>query len=247
MGGLAGRSILVTGAAGGIGGAIVRRLSAEGARVVASDRDPGALARITAETGALPLAFELTSEPSVREAMAHLDDAGVGLDGLVNCAGWGGAVEQVVDVDIDVFDRVMAVNARGALLTTKHAARGMIERARGGSIVNISSQAALVSLAGHAGYGASKAAVDAIARVAALELGPHGIRVNSVNPTAVMTPMSASYWSRPEIGGPFLAQMPLGRWATEDDIAGPVAFLLGDDAAMITGVTLPVDGGYTSR
>jgi len=243
MGGLGGRSILVTGAAGGIGGAIVHRLVSEGAHVVASDRDLDSLSRISAETGATPLEFELTSETSVRDAMAHLDDLGVELTGLVNCAGSGGAVEPVGDVDVDVFDQVMSVNARGTLLTIKHAARGMIAHGRGGSIVNISSQAALVSLAGHAAYGASKAAVDAITRVAALELGPYGIRVNSVNPTAVLTPMSASYWSRPEIGEPFLSQMPLGRWATEDDIAGPVAFLLGDDAAMITGVTLQVEGG----
>ena len=85
-------------------------------------------------------------------------------------------------------------------------------------------------------YGASKAALDNITRVSALELGRHGIRVNSVNPTVVMTDMSAFYWGRPEIGGPFLDQMPLRRWATEDETAAPIVFLLGDGASMISGV-----------
>lgn len=113
--------------------------------------------------------------------------------------------------------------------------------------MNVSSQASLVGLAGHIAYGSSKAAMDNITRVSALELGEHGIRVNSVNPTVVMTPMSAWYWGRPEIEGPFLEQMPLGRWATEDEIAGPIVFLLSSDAALISGVCLPIDGGYTSR
>ena len=80
----------------------------------------------------------------------------------------------------------------------------------------------------------------------ALELGKYGIRVNSVNPTVVMTPMSAWYWGRPEIQGPFLETMPLGRWATEDEIAAPIVFLLSDGASMITGVSLPIDGGFTA-
>jgi NAD(P)-dependent dehydrogenase (short-subunit alcohol dehydrogenase family) len=122
----------------------------------------------------------------------------------------------------------------------------MIQRG-GGSIVNVSSQASLVALPGHISYGSSKAALDNITRVAALELGRHNIRVNSVNPTVVMTEMSSSYWGRPEVGPPYLEQMPLGRWATEDEIAAPISFLLSDDASMITGVALPVDGGYVCR
>ena len=98
----------------------------------------------------------------------------------------------------------------------------MIRQGNGGSIVNVSSQASLVALHGHISYGSSKAALDNITRVSALELGKHNIRVNSVNPTVVMTEMSNFYWGRPEIGGPFLEQMPLGRWATVDDVAGPI-------------------------
>jgi L-xylulose reductase len=145
-----------------------------------------------------------------------------------------------------VFDKVISINARGSLLVIKYASRSMIRLGRGGSIVNVSSQASLVALRGHISYGSSKAALDNITRVSALELGSHGIRVNSVNPTVVMTEMSAFYWGREEIGGPFLEQMPLGRWATEDEIAAPIVFLLSDDAAMITGVSLPIDGGFTS-
>ena len=104
-----------------------------------------------------------------------------------------------------VFDKVMRINTRSALLVTKHASRSMVRLGRGGAIVNVSSQAALVALPGHISYGSSKAALDNITRVSALELGPYGIRVNSVNPTVVMTPMSAGYWGQPEIAGPFLA------------------------------------------
>lgn len=200
MDSFSGRTVLVTGASGGIGGATVRRLRKEGATVLAAGRDEEALAALAEETGARPLPFELTEEDSIRTAIEGRD-----LDGVVNCGGWGGA------------------------------------------IVNVSSQASLVGLAGHIAYGSSKAAMDNITRVSALELGEHSIRVNSVNPTVVMTPMSAWYWGRPEIEGPFLEQMPLGRWATEDEIAGPIVFLLSSDAALISGVCLPIDGGYTSR
>lgn len=239
---MSGRTILVTGASGGIGGATVRQLVAAGAEVIASGRSMEGLDSLAAETGARPLPFDLESEESIRGAIEGLD-----LYGVVNCGGWGGEIASPMDTDISVFDKVISINARGTLLVTKYASREMIRLDRGGAIVNVSSQASLVALPGHISYGSSKAAVDNITRVSALELGKHGIRVNSVNPTVVMTPMSAWYWGRPDIEGPFLDQMPLGRWATEDDIAAPIVFLLGDGASMISGVSLPVDGGYTSR
>lgn len=237
-----GRTVLVTGASGGIGAATVRRLVSDGATVIASGRSVERLEKLAADTGARPLPFDLTSEDSVRDALDGLD-----LWGVVNCGGFGGEIATPQDTDISVFDTVISVNARGALLVIKHAVPSMIRANRGGAIVNVSSQAALVALAGHVSYGSSKAALDNITRVCALELGKHNIRVNSVNPTVVMTEMSAFYWGRPEVEGPFLDQMPLGRWATEDEIAAPIAFLLSDDASMITGVSLPVDGGYSSR
>ncbi|SEH85177.1 NAD(P)-dependent dehydrogenase, short-chain alcohol dehydrogenase family [Mycolicibacterium rutilum] len=236
-----GKTILVTGATGGIGAATVRRLVADGATVYAGGRNVDGLSALADETGARPVPFDLTSEDDIRDAVS-----GLALDGVVNCGGFGGEIATPQDTDIAVFDKVISINARGSLLVIKHVAPAMIGRG-GGAIVNVSSQASLVALPGHISYGSSKAAVDNITRVSALELGPHNIRVNSVNPTVVMTEMSASHWGRPDVGPPFLAQMPLGRWATEEEIAGPIVFLLSDDAAMITGVCLPVDGGYTCR
>jgi L-xylulose reductase len=233
--------ILVTGASGGIGGATVRLLVSEGAEVIAAGRNEAKLKALADETGCRTLAFDLTSEDSIRGAIGDLD-----LWGVVNCGGFGGEIATPMDTDIDVFDKVIAINARGALLVTKYAAHTMIRLGKGGAIVNVSSQASLVALKSHISYGSSKAALDNITRVSALELGPHGIRVNGVHPTVVMTEMSAFYWGRPDIGGPFLEKMPLGRWATEAEIAAPIAFLLSDGASMITGVALPIDGGFTA-
>ncbi|HEY9291368.1 MAG TPA: SDR family oxidoreductase [Microlunatus sp.] len=237
-----GRPVLVTGASGGIGGETVRQLVAAGADVIASGRSSQALGALAEECGCQTLQFDLTSEDSVRDALEDLD-----VWGVVNCGGSGGEIATPMETDISVFDEVMAVNARGALLVTKYTSRSMIRIGNGGSIVNVSSQAGLVALNGHISYGSSKAALDNITRVSALELGQYDIRVNSVNPTVVMTPMSASYWGRPEIEGPFLEAMPLGRWATEAEIAAPIVFLLSDGASMISGVSLPIDGGYTCR
>jgi NAD(P)-dependent dehydrogenase (short-subunit alcohol dehydrogenase family) len=242
MWGLEGRAVLVTGASGGIGGATVRQLVDAGADVIASGRSEQALRDLAAKTvrPIRTLAFDLAAEDSVRDALGALE-----LWGVVNCGGFGGEIATPMETDISVFDKVIRVNARGALLVIKYASRSMIRLGKGGSIVNVSSQAALVALSGHVSYGSSKAALDNITRVSALELGKYGIRVNGVNPTVVMTEMSASYWGRPEIGSPFLKQMPLGRWATEDEIAAPIVFLLGDGASMITGASLPIDGGFT--
>ena len=233
--------ILITGASGGIGTATVRHLVAGGAEVIASGRDEAKLDALAGKTGCRTLAFDLSSEDSVRDAVADLD-----LWGVVNCGGFGGEIATPMETDIAVFDKVIAVNARGALLVTKYASRTMVRLGKGGAIVNVSSQAALAALKGHISYGSSKAALDNITRVSALELGPYGIRVNGVHPTVVMTEMSSFYWGRPEIGESFLKQMPLGRWATEEEIAAPIAFLLSDGASMISGVSIPIDGGFTA-
>jgi|TARA_B110000046_G_C12997706_1_gene400788 NAD(P)-dependent dehydrogenase (short-subunit alcohol dehydrogenase family) len=233
--------ILVTGASGGIGGATVRQLCEAGADVIASGRNKEALKLLSQDTGCRTLVFDLEDEESICEALD-----GVDLYGVVNCGGFGGEIATPMETDISIFDKVITINARGALLVTKYASQSMLRLGKGGAIVNVSSQASLVGLKGHISYGSSKAALDNITRVSALELGQYGIRVNSVNPSVVMTPMSAWYWDRPDVRDPFLKTMPLGRWATEDEIAAPIVFLLSDGASMISGVTLPIDGGFTA-
>ncbi|MBX2837550.1 MAG: SDR family oxidoreductase [Gammaproteobacteria bacterium] len=239
--GLSARPILVTGATGGIGAATVKLLMTEGADVIAAGRNQKRLTEIAAETNCRTLSFDLTLEDEVQSALSGLE-----LYGVVNCGGWGGEIATPMDTDMSVFDKVIDINARGTLLVTKYASQSMIKSAKGGAIVNVSSQASLIGLAGHVSYASSKGAVDAMTRVSALELGKYNIRVNAVNPTVVMTPMSEWYWGRDDIGGPLLDAMPLHQWATEQDCAGPIVFLLSDAAAMITGVCLPVDGGFTA-
>ncbi|MEO0496331.1 MAG: SDR family oxidoreductase [Pseudomonadota bacterium] len=244
--GLKDRPILVTGASGGIGAAAVRMLVDEDANVIASGRNEDALNKLADETGCRTLPFDLTSETEVKAALSDLE-----LYGVVNCGGWGGEIATPMETDMEVFDKVIDINARGTLLVTKYASQTMVRaieagRQTGGAIVNVSSQASLVGLAGHISYASSKGAVDAMTRVSALELGKYGIRVNAVNPTVVMTPMSEWYWGRNDIGGPLLEAMPLTRWATEEDCAAPIVFLLSEAASMISGVTLPIDGGFTA-
>lgn len=239
--GLKDRVILVTGASGGIGAATVRMLIKEEAKVIASGRNEDKLATLALDTGCDVLPFDLTSELSVKAALSDIE-----VFGVVNCGGWGGEIASPMQTDLEVFDKVINVNARGTILVTKYASQGMIKGGLGGSIVNVSSQASLVGLAGHISYASSKGAVDAMTRVSALELGKYNIRVNAINPTVVMTPMSEWYWGREDIGGPLLEAMPLSRWATEEDCAAPIIFLLSDSAAMISGVCLPIDGGFTA-
>ncbi|MEX3858329.1 MULTISPECIES: SDR family oxidoreductase [Paraburkholderia] len=237
-----GRSILVTGASSGIGRATVEALCASGASVVAAARNVNELARLAEETGCEPLKLDVSDEAAIDEAFASLEP----FDGLVNCAGIA-LLERAVDTTAASFDRVMAVNARGAVLVAKHVARGMLDAGRAGSIVNVSSQAALVALDDHLSYSASKAALDAVTRALCIELGPHGIRVNSVNPTVTLTPMAVLAWSDPVKRDPALQAIPLRRFAESAEVAAPILFLLSDAASMVSGVCLPIDGGYTAR
>jgi NAD(P)-dependent dehydrogenase (short-subunit alcohol dehydrogenase family) len=248
-----GKRVLVTGASSGIGRACARALARDGAHVVAAARDMAALAALAGETGCETLRLDVSGDGDALDAALGTLDA---FDGLVNCAGIS-SLEASLDIDARHFDRVMAVNARGAALVARTVARGMLRcDARGGghgkprvagSIVNVSSQAALVGLPAHLSYCASKAALDAITRVLCIELGPHGIRVNSVNPTVTLTPMASFAWSDPAKSDPMLAAIPLGRFAQPDEVVAPILFLLSDAASMISGVSLPVDGGYTAR
>src|SRR5438445_13009380 len=172
-----GSRILGTGGSGGIGGATVRHLVRANAEVIAAGRSREALDAIAGETGCRTVAFDLASEDEVRDALEGLD-----LWGVVNCGGFGGEIATPMDTSIDVFDKVISVNARGSLLVIKYAAASMIRLGKGGSIVNVSSQASLVALNGHISYGSFNAALDNITRFSAPELGKSNIRDNIANP-----------------------------------------------------------------
>jgi len=235
-----GRRALVTGASSGIGRAVAARLAQAGAQVTAVGRNAAALAALHTEAGCTPLVLDVADAPALERALAPLP----AFDLVVNCAGIA-LLEPAAEMQAESFDAVMAVNARAAALVASRCGKAMIAAGVRGSIVNVSSQAALVALDAHLCYCASKAAMDAITRSLCLEFGPHGIRVNSVNPTVTLTPMAEQAWSDPAKSAAALKNIPLGRFAQVEEVVAPVLFLLGDGASMVSGAALPVDGGYT--
>ncbi|MCQ8239363.1 SDR family oxidoreductase [Rhizosaccharibacter radicis] len=234
----AGRRILVTGAGKGIGRATVERLVADGAEVVALSRTAADLRDLHEAFGCDTIEADLADLEAAADAVARA----LPFDGLVNNAGIT-ALEPALSTGMDTMRRVMEVNTLGPLRLAQVIGNDLVRRGVGGAIVNISSTAADVGLADHAAYCASKAALNALTRVLAKELGPHNIRVNSINPTVTLTPMGQFAWSDPAKSAPVLARIPLGRFLEPPEVAGVVSFLLGNDAAMISGVCLAVDGG----
>ncbi|SCX73730.1 NAD(P)-dependent dehydrogenase, short-chain alcohol dehydrogenase family [Variovorax sp. EL159] len=235
-----GKRALVTGASSGIGRAVAVRLAQSGAQVTAIGRNAAALNALQAEAGCIPLVLDVADAPALERALAALP----AFDLVVNCAGIA-LLESALDLKAENFDAVMAVNARAAALVASRCGKAMIAAGVRGSIVNVSSQAALVALDAHLCYCASKAAMDAITRSLCLEFGPHGIRVNSVNPTVTLTPMAEQAWADPVKSAAAIRGIPLGRFAQVEEVVAPVLFLLSDGASMVSGVALPVDGGYT--
>jgi 3alpha(or 20beta)-hydroxysteroid dehydrogenase len=237
---LQGKVAIVTGAALGMGNAVARRFCAEGASVVVADineRDGKALA---GELGpaAVFAAHDVSDETSWRSVVDATVTAFGGVDILINNAGiWRTA--PLVEQTAAGFDEIVAVNLRGVFLGMRAVAEPMRERG-GGAIVNTSSTAGLVGLANMVAYGASKWGVRGISKVAAIELGPWGIRVNSIHPGGVDTPMTAELGFR---GPGAVAPVPLGRYGTPDDIASLHLFLVSDEAAWITGAEIYIDGG----
>jgi NAD(P)-dependent dehydrogenase (short-subunit alcohol dehydrogenase family) len=165
------------------------------------------------------------------------------LDFLVNNAGIA-ELQSVLDTTVESFDRLMAVNARAPLILAQEYARDCIARGRGGAIVNVSSISSFIGFADHAAYCASKGALDGLTRVMANELGRKGIRVNGVHPVVTLTPMAVKAWSDPAKSNPMLARIPLGRFVQAEEVAAAIAYLLSDAAAMVNGISLPVDGGF---
>lgn len=233
--------ILVTGAGKGIGRATVRLLAARGAVVVALSRDPADLASLKAETRCETIAVDLADIEATRAAVR----GALPLDGLVNCAGIV-SLASFVDTTVEDFDRVIAVNTRAPMLVAQEFVRDLLARGVPGAIVNVSSVAATVGTPLHTAYCASKAGLDAMTRVMARELGPSGIRVNSVNPVVTLTPMATKVWSDPARATPMLDRIPLRRFVQPEEVASVIAFLLSADAAMVHGTCIDVDGGFRS-
>jgi L-xylulose reductase len=145
---------------------------------------------------------------------------------------------------VENFDLLIAVNARAPMIVSQEYARERIASGRKGAIVNVSSISSFIGFADHAAYCASKGALDAMSRVMANELGRQGIRVNCINPTVTLTPMAIKAWSDPAKSAGMLSRIPLGRFAETDEVAEVILFLLSDEASMLHGLTMPVDGGF---
>ncbi|WP_255595217.1 2,3-dihydro-2,3-dihydroxybenzoate dehydrogenase [Lysobacter sp. BMK333-48F3] len=252
----AGRLVLVTGAAQGIGAATAQRLAVQGARLVLIDRDGDALAATAAalrEAGAevAATALDLTDAGAVEAAVAAIECERGSIEHLAHVAGIL-RVGASLDLDFEDWDACMAVNARAVFATTRAVARRMRERGRG-SIVAVGSNAAAAPRVGMAAYAASKAAAHQYLRCLALELAPHGIRCNIVSPGSTDTAMQRAFAgdesARREIldGVParYRLGIPLRRIADPDDIAEAICFLLSDRARHITLHDLRIDGGAT--
>ncbi|QEG33940.1 glucose 1-dehydrogenase [Bythopirellula goksoeyrii] len=237
-----GKRALVTGAGKGIGRVIATMLTSCGAEVIALSRTRADLDSLASEIGCQTLQADI-GDPIEAEKAAKQAGA---IDLLINNAGVS-IPQPFLNTSLEAFEQTMSVNLRAVLIISQTIARGMVQRGQGGAIVNLSSQASKVALTDHAAYCASKGALDQLTRVMALELGMHQIRVNALNPTVTLTPMGEVAWSDPEKRNGMLSQIPLGRFAKPIDIANAVVFLLSDQAEMIHGVTLPVDGGFLAN
>jgi 3-oxoacyl-[acyl-carrier protein] reductase len=248
---LADRSALVTGAASGIGLGIARRLIAKGAAVAVVDLELEAAREkaeaISSEGGrAIGIAADVSSSSDVARAFDEASEAYGEVALLFNNAGWAN-MAPIVDTTEDDWDRAFAVCARGTFLCTREAARRWSAGGVTGAIVNTSSINYDVTSEGICAYAAAKAAVSSFTKTAALELAPHGIRVNAVAPGITRTAMSEGGFLQGRMGEEFIAHTPLGRFAEPEDIARAAVFLASEDAGWITGVTLAVDGGTHMR
>ena len=237
-----GKTVLITGAGKGIGHATALLMAERGAYVIALSRSQPDLDALSNTISCKTVTVDL-ADASVTLAAARQASEAQPVDMLVSCAGIV-ELEPFLDTSIASFDLTMAVNVRAAMIVAQEYARGVIARGTGGAIVNVSSIAAQVGTPLHAAYCASKAALDALTRVMAIELGVHGIRVNTVNPVVTLTPMAEKVWSEPAKSAPMLARIPLQRFVQPDEVARTIAYLLSSDSSMVNGVSLAVDGGF---
>jgi NAD(P)-dependent dehydrogenase (short-subunit alcohol dehydrogenase family) len=245
---LTGKVVLITGATRGIGRAIALACAAAGADIVLGARNLAssqALVKDLEATGrsVLPVQLDVAKRAEIDQAVADAIGRFGRIDLLVNNVGVapGNPAENVTEAD---FDLTIDINLKGTFFMTKAVVQGMIER-KSGCIINISSQAGTVALAGEAIYCMTKAGINHLTRCLALEWASHGLRVNSVAPTFIWTESTKPALARPDFHARTLAHFPLGRIGDTKDVVGAVVFLASPAAALITGVNLLVDGGWS--
>lgn len=247
-GSLASRSVLITGAGGGIGSAIALACGRAGAArlelVGRSWKALDATAKTLVATGASVAcrACDLTNAIDLAQTLEAVGP----VDVLVNCAG-ANRPQPFLDVDEQTLDWLWNLNVRAVFLTSQEVARRMVDDQRSGVIINISSQMGHVGASQRSVYCTTKHAIEGLTKALAVELAPHGIRVVSVAPTFVRTPMTATQLDDPVAGEALLREIPLGRFAVPDDIAAAVVFAASDAASFLTGSSLMLDGGWTAK
>lgn len=236
---LSGKVALVTGAASGIGAEVARTLAARGAVVAGADLSPD-----VPETCASGHRVDVADPYAVAGCVDEVLESYRRVDVLVNSAGVA-RLAPATELELSDWTLTMNVNLTGSWLMCQAVGRGMVDRG-GGRIVNLASQAASVGLDQHVAYCASKAGINGMTRTLALEWGPHGVTVNAVSPTVVLTELGKAAWDNPA-GEAHKAEIPAGRFAEPSEIAAAVVYLSSDEAAMVNGTELRVDGGFTIR
>ena len=248
MGRVDGKVALVAGSGGGIGGAGAAGLAREGAALLCADIDAAAAeaaaARIRDAGGrANAFALDVRDRPAVDAAVTAAVSGFGRLDVLLDCAGVS-QTASFLDLDPDEWNRVVGVNLTGMFHLGQAAAQQMVRQGSGGSIINVTSQLAEVARPERAAYVASKGGGRSLTQAMALELAPHGIRVNAIAPGPTLTGLTRSSYADPERRRATIAQIPLGRLGEPEDIVGAILFLASDGSRWVTGSTVTVDGGY---